>query len=137
MGTLTCFRCARAGCFLRHLPQQSTDGLTPEQRNQVKTTFQSPRFEAQAADDETIRRLRAYAEAGADCVYAPRVIAVDHIKSIIAAVSPTPVNLLINAPFLTVAEAAALGVVAAGHRPRQGGEQPAVGRPGWCARRRW
>jgi 2-methylisocitrate lyase-like PEP mutase family enzyme len=60
--------------------------------------------------DETIRRLRAYAEAGADCVYAPRVVRVEHIKSIIAAVSPTPVNLLINAPFLTVAEAAALGV---------------------------
>ena len=60
--------------------------------------------------DETIRRLRAYAEAGADCVYAPRVVAVEHIKAIIAAVSPTPVNLLINAPFLTVAEASALGV---------------------------
>ena len=60
--------------------------------------------------DETIRRLRAYTEAGADCVYAPRVIAVQHIEAIIAAVSPTPVNLLINAPFLTVAEAAALGV---------------------------
>jgi 2-methylisocitrate lyase-like PEP mutase family enzyme len=60
--------------------------------------------------DETIRRLRAYAEAGADCVYAPRVIVVEHIKAIIAAVSPKPVNLLINAPFLTVDEAAALGV---------------------------
>jgi 2-methylisocitrate lyase-like PEP mutase family enzyme len=60
--------------------------------------------------DETIRRLRAYAAVGADCVYAPRVIAVAHIKAIVAAVSPTPVNLLINAPFLTVAEAAALGV---------------------------
>jgi 2-methylisocitrate lyase-like PEP mutase family enzyme len=60
--------------------------------------------------DETIRRLRAYAEAGADCVYAPRVTAVEHIKAIVAAVSPTPVNLLINAPFLTVTEAADLGV---------------------------
>jgi hypothetical protein len=43
--------------FLRHLPQQSTDALTPEQREQVKTTFQSPRFEAQVADDDSIRRL--------------------------------------------------------------------------------
>lgn len=60
--------------------------------------------------DETVRRLRAYADAGADCVYAPRVTAVEHITSIIAGVSPTPVNLLINAPWLTVAEAAALGV---------------------------
>jgi len=60
--------------------------------------------------DETIRRLRAYAEAGADCLYAPRIGTVEHIQAIIAAVSPKPVNLLINAPFITAAEAAALGV---------------------------
>lgn len=60
--------------------------------------------------DETIRRLRAYAEAGADCLYAPRIGTVQHVAAIIAAVSPKPVNLLINAPFITVAEAAALGV---------------------------
>ena len=60
--------------------------------------------------DETIRRLRAYAEAGADCLYAPRIGTVEHVAAIIAAVSPKPVNLLINAPFITVAEAAALGV---------------------------
>ena len=60
--------------------------------------------------DETIRRLRAYADAGADCLYAPRIESVEHIAAIIAAVSPKPVNLLINAPFMTVAEAATLGV---------------------------
>ena len=60
--------------------------------------------------DETIRRLRAYAEAGADCLYAPRIATVEHVKAIIAAVSPRPVNLLINAPFITLIEAAALGV---------------------------
>jgi 2-methylisocitrate lyase-like PEP mutase family enzyme len=60
--------------------------------------------------DETIRRLRAYAEAGADCLYAPRIGTVEQISAIIAAVAPKPVNLLINAPFITVAEAAALGV---------------------------
>ena len=60
--------------------------------------------------DETIRRLRAYAEAGADCLYAPRIETVEHVAAIVAAVSPKPVNLLINAPFITVAEAAALGV---------------------------
>jgi len=59
---------------------------------------------------ETIRRLRAYSEAGADCLYAPRIVAVEHVEAIVAAVSPKPVNLLINAPFLTVAQAAALGV---------------------------
>jgi 2-methylisocitrate lyase-like PEP mutase family enzyme len=60
--------------------------------------------------DETIRRLRAYAEAGADCLYAPRIGTVEHVAAIIAAVSPKPVNLLINAPFITVAAAAELGV---------------------------
>ncbi len=59
--------------------------------------------------DETIRRLRAYAEAGADCLYAPRISSVEHVIAIVAAVSPKPVNLLVNAPFITVAEAAALG----------------------------
>jgi 2-methylisocitrate lyase-like PEP mutase family enzyme len=60
--------------------------------------------------DETIRRLRAYADAGADCLYAPRIDAREQIEAIVAAVAPKPVNLLINAPFITVAEAAALGV---------------------------
>ena len=60
--------------------------------------------------DETIRRLRAYAEAGADCLYAPRIDTVEHVSAIVSAVSPKPVNLLINAPFTTVAEAAQLGV---------------------------
>jgi 2-methylisocitrate lyase-like PEP mutase family enzyme len=60
--------------------------------------------------DETIRRLTAYADAGADCLYAPRIETVEHIEAVVAAVSPKPVNLLINAPFMTVAEAAALGV---------------------------
>jgi 2-methylisocitrate lyase-like PEP mutase family enzyme len=60
--------------------------------------------------DETIRRLQAFADAGADCLYAPRIGTVEQIVAIVAAVSPKPVNLLINAPFITVAEAAALGV---------------------------
>jgi len=60
--------------------------------------------------DDTIRRLRAYGEAGAECLYAPRIDSVDHISAIVAAVAPKPVNLLIHTPFLTVAAAAALGV---------------------------
>ncbi len=60
--------------------------------------------------DETIRRLRAYAEAGADCLYAPRIDNLEHVAAIVAAIAPKPVNLLINAPFTTVAEAAELGV---------------------------
>jgi methylisocitrate lyase len=60
--------------------------------------------------DETIHRLQAYSEAGADCLYAPRIATVEQVAAVVAAVSPQPVNLLINAPFITVAEAAALGV---------------------------
>jgi 2-methylisocitrate lyase-like PEP mutase family enzyme len=60
--------------------------------------------------DETTRRLCAYAEAGADCLYAPRIDKIEDVVAIVSAVSPKPVNLLINAPFTTVAEAAQLGV---------------------------
>jgi len=59
-----------------------------------------------------IDRLVAYAEAGADCLYAPGVRDLDIIKSIVAAVAPKPVNLLVSSPFagLTLEKAAALGV---------------------------
>jgi 2-methylisocitrate lyase-like PEP mutase family enzyme len=60
--------------------------------------------------EETIRRLQAYAEAGADCLYAPRIETTEEVSAVVAAVAPKPVNLLANAPFITVAEAAALGV---------------------------
>ena len=60
--------------------------------------------------DETVRRLRAYADAGADCLYAPRISTVEQVTAVVAAAAPKPVNLLVNAPFVTVAEAAALGV---------------------------
>ena len=59
---------------------------------------------------ETIRRLQAYAEAGADCLYAPRLSSVADAAAVVEALAPKPVNLLINAPFTTVAEAAAIGV---------------------------
>ncbi len=59
---------------------------------------------------ETVRRLKAYAEAGADCLYAPRLTRTDEVSAVVSAVSPKPVNLLVNAPFITVAEAASLGV---------------------------
>jgi 2-methylisocitrate lyase-like PEP mutase family enzyme len=60
--------------------------------------------------DETIRRLKAYAAAGADCLYAPRIETAEQVSAVVAAVAPKPVNLLANAPFVTVAEAADLGV---------------------------
>ena len=60
--------------------------------------------------DDAVRRLSAYAEAGADCLYAPWISSHEHVAAIVAAVAPKPVNLLVNKPFITLAEAAALGV---------------------------
>src|ERR1700704_4158346 len=57
-----------------------------------------------------IDRLQAYAEAGADCLYAPGIKSKEQIAAVVKAVHPKPVNLLIGAPGLTVAEAADLGV---------------------------
>ena len=59
---------------------------------------------------ETIRRLTAYAEAGADCLYAPGIRAMQDIVSVVRAVSPKPVNVLVGADFATVAQLAEAGV---------------------------
>lgn len=60
--------------------------------------------------DETIRRLTAYAEAGADCLYAPGIRSLDHVKAIVNAVAPKPVNVLVGGDFATVAQLRDLGV---------------------------
>jgi 2-methylisocitrate lyase-like PEP mutase family enzyme len=67
--------------------------------------------------NQVVRRLGAYSEAGADCLYAPGVRERDQIKTIVKAVAPKPVNVLIGGPAgltgsvsLTMADAAALGV---------------------------
>ena len=61
--------------------------------------------------DEVIRRLTAYANAGADCLYAPGIRDREHISAVVTAVAPKPVNLLIGgAVGLTMSDAAALGV---------------------------
>jgi methylisocitrate lyase len=73
---------------------------------------------------ETVRRLSAYAEAGADCLYAPGIRTPDEIAAVVAAVAPKPVNVLVGTGFTTVAELAALGV----RRISVGG---ALARAGW------
>ncbi len=59
---------------------------------------------------ETIRRLVAYAEAGADCLYAPGIRATADIASVVKAVAPKPVNVLVGSDFATVSALADLGV---------------------------
>ena len=61
--------------------------------------------------EETTARLRAYANAGADCLYAPGIRTREQIGAVVAAVAPKPVNLLIGwASDLSMSEIASLGV---------------------------
>jgi 2-methylisocitrate lyase-like PEP mutase family enzyme len=61
--------------------------------------------------DDTITRLRAYARAGADCLYAPGITTRGQIEAVVASVAPKPVNLLVGSalPF-TLQDIAAMGV---------------------------
>lgn len=88
------------------------------------------RTEGMLADPEAlspaIDRLVAFAEAGADCLYAPGVKKKDDIAAMVRAVAPKPVNVLMWGPGLTVAELAELGV----RRISVGG---ALARVAWAA----
>src|SRR5687767_99082 len=60
--------------------------------------------------EETIRRLTAYSEAGADCLYAPGIREEFQIRAIIQAVAPKSVNVLVGTDFTTVSRLAEPGV---------------------------
>jgi 2-methylisocitrate lyase-like PEP mutase family enzyme len=76
---------------------------------------------------ETVARVRAYAQAGADCLYAPGVRTREQISALVAAIAPKPLNVLIgHASDLTLTDLAALGV----RRISVGG---ALARVGWGA----
>jgi 2-methylisocitrate lyase-like PEP mutase family enzyme len=83
--------------------------------------LRDPRATAAAID-----RLVAFAEAGADCLYAPGVRGKEDIAAMVRAVAPRPVNVLTTGPGLTLAELAALGV----RRVSVGG---ALARVAWAA----
>jgi 2-methylisocitrate lyase-like PEP mutase family enzyme len=60
---------------------------------------------------DTIARLKAYSDAGADCLYAPAVKTRQDIEAIVKAVAPKPVNLLIGGPSeFTMKDVEAMGV---------------------------
>lgn len=75
---------------------------------------------------QAIDRLVAFADAGADCLYAPGVKEKADIAAMVRAVAPKPVNVLMSGPGLTVAELAELGV----RRISVGG---ALARTAWAA----
>ena len=61
--------------------------------------------------EETVRRLKAFAADGADCLYAPGIKTRDEIAAVVKAVAPKPVNFLMSAATeLTVNDLATLGV---------------------------
>ncbi len=60
---------------------------------------------------ETIRRLKAFADAGADCLYSPGIKTREQIEATIKAVAPKPINFLNSGAFgFTVQDLAAMGV---------------------------
>jgi len=61
--------------------------------------------------DDVLRRLKAYAAAGADCLYAPGIKTREQIEAVVKAVAPKPVNFLNSGAFgFTVSDIAAMGV---------------------------
>lgn len=62
--------------------------------------------------DDTLKRLQAFAEAGADVLYAPGLRSADEIRAVVAAVAPKPVNVLmgLSGVRLSVSDLQALGV---------------------------
>ena len=61
--------------------------------------------------EETIRRLKAFADAGADCLYSPGIKTREQIEATVKAVAPKPVNFLNSGPFgFTVSDLATMGV---------------------------
>ena len=67
----------------------------------------------------TLRRLEAYADAGADCLYAPGIRSMSDIAALVHAVEPKPVNVVVGSDFATVAQLADIGVrrIQRGRRP--------------------
>lgn len=59
---------------------------------------------------DSIERLRAFADAGADCLFMPGLRRADDIHSVVQAVAPKPLNVLVSGDFTTVEELAELGV---------------------------
>jgi len=59
---------------------------------------------------ESLRRLEAYAAAGADCLYAPGLRTAEAVTAVVRAVAPRPVNVLVATPAFSVRGLAELGV---------------------------
>lgn len=82
-------------------------------RGRIVLTARTDNFLGGRPDlDDTIRRLAAFAEAGADALYAPGLPTMDAIRAVVRAVAPKPVNVLIGPTSgpVSLAELSAAGV---------------------------
>ena len=80
--------------------------------------------------EEVIARLTAFAAAGADCLYAPGVRELDHVRAVVAAVAPKPVNVLMAWPGMRVGDLATAGA-------RRVSVGSALARAAWAGFDRW
>jgi 2-methylisocitrate lyase-like PEP mutase family enzyme len=80
--------------------------------------------------EPVIARLVAYAEAGADCLYAPGVRELSQVRAVVAAVAPKPVNVLMAWPGQNVPDLAEAGV-------RRVSVGSALARAAWAEFDRW
>ena len=79
--------------------------------NQLLVTARTEGFIVGRPDlNETVRRLVAFSEAGADCLYAPGIRSAEEVSAVVEAVAPKPVNVLVGSDFTSVSEMASLGV---------------------------
>ena len=88
-------------------------GAAAVARGRILLTGRTDNFLHGRADlDDTIRRLVAFAEVGADCLYAPGLPDLDAIRAVVRAVAPKPVNVLIGprSGAVSLADLAAAGV---------------------------
>ena len=90
---------------------RAAHGALDDEGSGVLLTARSEGFVAGRPDlRETIKRLTAYAEAGADCLFAPGLRTIGDITTIVHAVAPKPVNVLVGSDFTTVTALAEAGV---------------------------
>jgi 2-methylisocitrate lyase-like PEP mutase family enzyme len=86
------------------------EGAAKAARGRIVLTARTDNYLYGRADlDDTIRRLTAFAEAGADVLYAPGLPDMGSIRRVVSAVAPKPVNVLIG-PKVSLAELEAAGV---------------------------
>lgn len=81
-----------------------------EQGCLVLVSASEPERTAPGPERIALDRLVAFANAGADCLYAPGVRDPEIIARIVKEVAPKPVNVFVSAPWITVAQLADLGV---------------------------